>query len=447
MYPNLPSEQQQDEPLSRQNYPQEQKRNHQRPTVEGAEEDEVLSPSAQGRASNERQSRPTFSNNSVSLESNRRHSFNLQHSRVMPHPSLRSPSQEHLSSTSPVQEGSSTANASCRGSTDLSGDTHHNNIMYLDSLPRLPLRLTEMTIDGTELREEVLRIIKHIPSFDGLAEHKKKEVIKFIGSFFCPKVCWNLRTTMHMLVSSQGFRYLEREEEPGISNLNFFGQSSTSHNCEVPSDPAKTLNPPSGVGSPEVPKVVQELVHSWRTLRQHEGKNVNASMTMINTMDYEKECFECWSLLLTCYKASRPAVDRQGEDSDDGVSDASSLPDIAKNWLPSIKPSATLVDIVQKFVEALLKRRGGSWGIRRCSDANILKALIAPLLGLGVSPDFRDTSAVDTHIRASKKQRRSLVTRETFDIKWSNTMSRGKSYSILVQALGPGALAVVGRSK
>ncbi|KAL8763771.1 MAG: hypothetical protein Q9194_007260, partial [Teloschistes cf. exilis] len=282
------------------------------------------------------------------------------------------------------------------------------------------LRFTAESKFEPGLRETIDQIL-NLPNLKFTSE-RRRHMIDFIKSLFAPASYWDIRCTVHKLISKRGLRC----GEPGMVGVH--------HSLRDDAD---------------TPQSFKDFIERWYKVVEFAQDTSSASMTRITRTTQEMLCYEQWRRIRQIWRGPECF----------GIDDDSDGPDEfdeAEGWkqcgghVRSQPPPCTPEEHqdLLAFLEKERERRGTVYvgkkfmakEARDVRGDSFLRIVLAPRLGLGAFGANGDAKAAGLALATEKS------TQKMFDKLWNNTMTRGKAAFTLRKYLGWGSLIIVKRS-
>lgn len=291
----------------------------------------------------------------------------------------------------------------------------------LDDLDIKILRFTADSKFEPGLRETIDQIL-NLPNLKFTSE-RRRYMIDFIKSLFAPASYWDIRCTVHKLISKRGLRC----GEPDMVGVHH-----------------------SICDDADTPQSFKDFIDRWYKVVDFAQDTSSASMTRITRTTQEMLCYEQWRRIRQIWRGP------ECFDIDDD-SDGPGEFDEAEGWKQCgghvrSQPPPCAPEEHQDLLAFLEKERerrgtvyvGKKFMAKEARDVrgdSFLRIVLAPRLGLGAFGANGDAKAAGLALATEKS------TQKMFDKLWNNTMTRGKAAFTLRKYLGWGSLIIVKRSR
>ncbi|KAI4193939.1 MAG: hypothetical protein LQ350_008060 [Teloschistes chrysophthalmus] len=290
----------------------------------------------------------------------------------------------------------------------------------LDDLDFQILRFTAESKFEPGLRETIGQIL-NLPNLKYTSE-RRRYMIDFIKSLFAPASYWDIRCTVHKLISKRGLRC----GEPGMVGVHH-----------------------SICDDADTPQSFKDFIDRWYTIVEFAQDTSSASMTRITRTTQEMLCYEQWRRIRQIWRGPECFGidnDSDGNDEFDETGGWKQCGGSVRSQPPQCTPEEHQ-DLLA-FLEKERQRRGTVYvgkkfmakEARDVRGDSFLRIVLAPRLGLGAFGANGDAKAAGLALATEKS------TQKMFDKLWNNTMTRGKAAFTVRKYLGWGALIIVKRS-
>ncbi|KAL9576441.1 MAG: hypothetical protein Q9212_007093, partial [Teloschistes hypoglaucus] len=290
----------------------------------------------------------------------------------------------------------------------------------LDDLDIKVLRFTAESKFEPGVRETIDQIL-NLPNLKYTSE-RRRYMFDFMKSLFAPASYWDIRCTVHKLISKRGLRC----GEPGMVGVHH-----------------------SICDDADTPQSFKDFIDRWYKVVEFAQDTSSATMTRITRTTQEMLCYEQWRRIRQIWRGPECfGIDDDSDEADDF--------DEAEGWkqcggsFRSQPPPCTPEEHqdLLAFLEKERQRRGTVYvgkkfmakEARDVRGDSFLRIVLAPRLGLGAFGANGDAKAAGLALATEKS------TQKMFDKLWNNTMTRGKAAFTLRKYLGWGALIIVKRS-
>ncbi|KAL9008098.1 MAG: hypothetical protein Q9173_006742 [Seirophora scorigena] len=283
-----------------------------------------------------------------------------------------------------------------------------------------PLRLSARSSSKENLLKtlEELRVIS--ANDERSTVNSEVKIIRFLGALFDPSSYWMLRQNMFAYVERTGFRQMGTVDEAKMGHQHSIGGAAA--HFSIGHAPAHDTCPNAPLKAKEY---LDMFAEQWRYFSQFSQQTSTKAVISLTRLRHEELCYSYWCKLQVLWRKSNPGYGSNNDDPDlndpevggyEGLSaPRSNAGDVDDADSPDIQIDT---DAMLDFLTAQMKLRRVELKLRspenQAHTVKLLKTLVAPFLGLTVTPRM-----------------------------WTNTMKAGRIVRALRQTIGWGALAVI----
>lgn len=284
-----------------------------------------------------------------------------------------------------------------------------------------PLRLSSWSSNKEDLLKTLGKLTEISVNDERRTVNSGVKIIRFVSALFDPSSYWMLRQNMFAYVERTGFRQTGIFD--GAKTGHQYGIGAIAPNFLIGHDPAKDARPNAPLKAKEY---LDMFAEQWRYFSKFSQQTSTKAVINLTRMRHEELCYSYWCKLQVLWWKSNPGYETKNNDPD--------LNDPEIGGYERLSPSLSNADYVnddadstdiQIDTDAMLEFLTGQMKLRRVElklrspehqahTVHLLKKLVAPFLGLEVTPRM-----------------------------WTNTMKAGRIVRAVQQTLGWGAFAVV----
>ncbi|KAI4260674.1 MAG: hypothetical protein L6R35_007429, partial [Caloplaca aegaea] len=284
-----------------------------------------------------------------------------------------------------------------------------------------PLRLGSWSSNKEDLLKTLGKLTEISVNDERRTVNSGVKVVRFVGALFDPSSYWMLRQNMFAYVERTGFRQTGVFDEAETDHQ--YGIGAIAPDFPIGHDPAKDARPNAPLKAKEY---LDMFAEQWRCFSKFSQQTSTKAVINLTRMRHEELCYSYWCKLQVVWWKSNPGYETKDNDPD--------LNDPEVGGYESLSPSLSNADDVnddadstdiQIDTDAMLEFLTGQMKLRKVElklrspehqahTVHLLKKLVAPFLGLEVTPRM-----------------------------WTNTMKAGRIVRAVQQILGWGAFAVV----
>ncbi|KAL9016633.1 MAG: hypothetical protein Q9185_006045 [Variospora sp. 1 TL-2023] len=284
-----------------------------------------------------------------------------------------------------------------------------------------PLRLGSWSSNKEDLLKTLGKLTEISVNDERRTLNSGVKIIRFVGALFDPSSYWMLRQNMFAYVERTGFR--QTGVFDGAKTDHQYGIGAIAPNFPIGHDPAKDARPNAPLKAKEY---LDRFAEQWRYFSKFSQQTSTKAVINLTRMRHEELCYSYWCKLQALWWKSNPGYETKNNDHDlndpevggyesflSSLSNAGDVNDDADSTDIQIDTDAMLEFLTgqMKFRKVELKLRSPE---HQAHTVHLLKKLVAPFLGLEVTPRM-----------------------------WTNTMKAGRIVHAVQQTLGWGAFAVV----